>query len=161
MANAFGLKTSCCAITATFAYVQYASTRRFACAPFLAPKSLRQIGNPWFSERTPEVLTNLSWEVRFFEGKGKGIEALAKPIFVRGVGPFNGWRPVPPSLFIQNGFAGLVALGGRGARLPQRGQAPWRLAKPMRLPPKFPHMEFCIYPNKMPTHFILPESLIL
>ena len=30
----------------------------------------------------------------------------------------------PPSLFIQNGFAGLVALGGRGARLPQRGQAP-------------------------------------
>ncbi|PWL63826.1 MAG: hypothetical protein DBY30_10110 [Verrucomicrobia bacterium] len=65
------------------------------------------------------------------------------------------------SLFIQNGFAGLVALRGRGARLPQRGQAPWRLAKPMRLPPKFPHMEFCIYPNKMPTHFILPESLIL
>ncbi len=75
--------------------------------------------------------------------------------------PFNGWRPVPPSLFIQNGFAGLVALGGRGARLPQRGQAPWRLAKPMRLPPKFPHMEFCIYPNKMPTRFILPENFIL
>ena len=36
-----------------------------------------------------------------------------------------------------------------------------RLAKPMRLPPKFPRMEFYIYPNKMPTHFILPESLIL
>ena len=106
----------------------------------------------------------------FFAGNGEGIEALAKPIFVRGVSPFygsgtaapfNGWRPVPPSLFIQNGFARLVALGGRGARLPQRGQAPWRLAKPMRLPPKFPHMEFCIYPNKMLAHFILPESLIL
>ena len=104
-------------------------------------------------------------------GNGEGIEALAKPIFVRGVSPFygsgtaapfNGSGTVRPlSLFIQNGFAGLVALGGRGARLPQRGQAPWRLAKPMRLPPKFPHMEFCIYPNKMPTHFILPESLIL
>ena len=65
----------------------------------------------------------------------------------------------PPSLFIQNGFAGLVALGGRGARLPQRGQAPWRLAKPMRLPPKFPHMEFCIYPNKMPTHLSFPKAL--
>ena len=127
-------------------------------------------GTLGFQERTPEVLTNLSWEVRFFVRNGEGIEALAKPIFVRGVSPFNGsgtaapfngWRPVPPSLFIQNGFAGLVALGGRGARLPQRGQAPWRLAKPMRLPPKFPHMEFCIYPNKMLAHFILPESLIL
>ena len=30
------------------AYVKYASTRRFACAPFLAPKALRQIWNPWF-----------------------------------------------------------------------------------------------------------------
>ena len=66
LANAFGLKTSCCAITKTLAYVQYASTLCFACAPFLAPKSLRQIWNPWFSERTPKVLTNLSWEVRFF-----------------------------------------------------------------------------------------------
>ncbi|PWL65363.1 MAG: hypothetical protein DBY30_06510, partial [Verrucomicrobia bacterium] len=80
----------------------------------------------------------------------------------KGRQPLQWKRPCrPPSLFIQNGFAGLVALGGRGARLPQRGQAPWRLAKPMRLPPKFPHMEFCIYPNKMLSHFILPESLIL
>ena len=54
------------------------------------PKSLRQIGNLWFSERTPEEQTNLSWEVRFFAGNGEGIEALAKPIFVRGASPFNG-----------------------------------------------------------------------
>ena len=31
-----------------FRVCQYASTRRFACAPFLAPKSLRQIGYLWF-----------------------------------------------------------------------------------------------------------------
>ena len=30
---------------------------------------------------------------------------MAKPIFVRGVSPFYGWRPVPPSLFIQNHYA--------------------------------------------------------
>ena len=30
---------------------------------------------------------------------------MAKPIFVRGVSPFHGWRPVPPSLFIQNHYA--------------------------------------------------------
>ena len=97
-------------ITATFAYVQYASTLCFACAPFLAPKSLRQIWNLRFSERTPEVLTNLSWEVRFFAGNGEGIEALAKPIFVRGVSPFygsgtaapfNGWRPCRPKVSVR------------------------------------------------------------
>ena len=44
-------------------------------------------------ERTPEVLTNLLWEVRFFAGNGEGIEALAKPIFARGVSPFNGSGP--------------------------------------------------------------------
>ena len=49
-----------------------------------------------FSERTPEVLTNLSWEVRFFVGNGEGIEVLAKPIFVRGVSPFYGWHAPCP-----------------------------------------------------------------
>ena len=29
----------------------------------------------------------------FFEGNGEGIEALAKPIFVRGASPFNGSGP--------------------------------------------------------------------
>ena len=28
----------------------------------------------------------------FFVGNGEGIEVLAKPIFVRGVNPFNGWH---------------------------------------------------------------------
>ena len=32
----------------TLAYVEYVSPLCFACAPFLAPKSLRQIGNLWF-----------------------------------------------------------------------------------------------------------------
>ena len=90
---------------ATGHVLMYAPTGGFPRILALHPKSLRQIGELWFSERTPEVLTNLSWEVRFFEGNGEGIEALAKPIFVRGVGPFNGWRPVPPSLFIQNHYA--------------------------------------------------------
>ena len=76
------------------AYVKYASTLCFACAPFLAPKSLRQIGNPWFLKRTLEVYTNLScWRFVFcWNGEGRGIEVLAKPIFVRGVSPFNGWH---------------------------------------------------------------------
>ena len=74
------------------AYVKYASTLCFACAPFLAPKSLRQIGNPWFLKRTPEAYTNLSCWRFVFCWNGEGIEALAKPIFVRGVSPFNGWH---------------------------------------------------------------------
>ena len=36
---------------------------------------------------------------------------MAKPIFVRGISPFNGWRPVPPSLFIQNHCAKSGKLG--------------------------------------------------
>ena len=41
---------------------------------------------------------------------GEGIEALAKPIFVRGVSPFNGWHApclagAPCALFIQNHYA--------------------------------------------------------
>ena len=102
MANAFGLKTSCCAITKTLTYVKYASTLCFACAPFLAPKSLRQIGEAlvFFNElrkcaRTSHVGGS------FCIGNGVGIEVLAKPIFVRGL-PLQ-WkraphRPVPPSL---------------------------------------------------------------
>ena len=85
-------------MTATLAYVQYASTLCFACAPFLAPKWIRWLGCVARARGAPAV-----W----------------------GANPLR------------------------------------RLAKPMRLPPKFPHMEFYIYPNKMPTHFILPEILIL
>ncbi len=69
-----------------FRVCQYASTRRFACAPFLAPKSLRQIGNLWLFKTNSEIV---------------GI-ALLRSNGRKGRSPFNGWRPVPPSLFIQN-----------------------------------------------------------
>ena len=36
----------------------------------LYPKSLRQIGELGFSERTPEACTNLSWEVRLLRERG-------------------------------------------------------------------------------------------
>ena len=76
-------------------------------------KIIAQIGKLGVGgKRTPEVLTNLScgrfvlcWWI------GVGIEALAKPIFVRGVSPFNGWRPVPPSPRIQNHCAKSGSLG--------------------------------------------------
>ena len=90
----------------------------------LHPKALRQIGNWGFSERTPEVLANLSWEVRFFEGNGRGdrsigeanlrkgaaLQWLAHLAPVRGVSPFNGsgtaapfngWRPCRPKVSIR------------------------------------------------------------
>ena len=73
MANAFGLKTSCCAITATLAYVKYASIRRFACATFLAPKALRQIENPWFfGTNSGSVYEPLMLEVRFLFDNDNG-----------------------------------------------------------------------------------------
>ena len=76
------------------AYVEYASPRRFAYAPFLAPKSLRQIGNPWFFRtNSGSVYEPLLWEVRFLLGGGRGIEALAKPIFVRGYAPSMAGMP--------------------------------------------------------------------
>ena len=53
-------------------------------------KHCAKSGTFGFLKRTPKVLTNLLWEVRFFAGNGEGIEALAKPIFVRGASPFNG-----------------------------------------------------------------------
>ena len=70
------------------AYVKYALTLCFACAPFLAPKALRQIWNLWFfGTNSGNLYEPLMWEVRFFVGNGEGIEALAEPIFVRGVAP--------------------------------------------------------------------------
>ena len=63
-----------------------------------------------FLKRTPEVLTNLSWEVRFFVGNGEGIEALAKPIFARGTSPFYGSGPAVPF----NGSGPAVPFNGSG-----------------------------------------------
>ena len=121
-------------ITATFAYVKYASTRRFACAPFLAPKALRQIENPWFF-KTNSGSTNepLMLEVRFLFDNDNGDFRVCQ---IRFDPPFR-LRPVFSSKM--DSLARLVALRGRGARQPKRGHRPLRrLAKPMRLPPKLP-----------------------
>ena len=53
----------------------------------LHPKALRQIGNWGFSERTPEVLANLSWEVRFFEGNGRGDRSIGEANLRKGRQP--------------------------------------------------------------------------
>ena len=83
-----------------------------------------------FSERTPEVLTNLSWEVRFFVGNGEGIEALAKPIFVRGVSPFNGSGPAVPfngsgTVALFNGGGIAVSFNGNDTAARFNGSAPF------------------------------------
>ncbi|OLA83839.1 MAG: hypothetical protein BHW65_08415 [Verrucomicrobia bacterium CAG:312_58_20] len=88
----------------------YAPTGGFPQILALHPKSLRQIGElGFFGMNSGSADEPLMGGLFFFEGNGEGIEALAKPIFVR-AHPFNGWRPVPPSPRIQNGFARLVAL---------------------------------------------------
>ena len=95
-------------------------------------------------------------------GNGEWIEALAEPIFVRGVGPFNGSGTAARlrSSSKMDSLAWLRCAGaGRACR--RGGKPPGDWQSQCACPPKFPHMEFCIYPNKMPTHFILPESLIL
>ena len=46
----------------------------------------------------------------FFAGNGEGIEALAKPIFVRGVSPFNGSGTAAPF----NGSGIAVSFYGSG-----------------------------------------------
>ena len=67
------------------------------CRPRSSSKIIAPKQGSWgFSERTPKVYTNLSWEVHFFIENGEGIEVLAKPIFVRGVSPFNGRRTLRP-----------------------------------------------------------------
>ena len=45
---------------------------------------------------------------------GEGIEALAKPIFVRGVSPFNGSGPAAPF----NGSGTAVTFNGIGTAAP-------------------------------------------
>ena len=53
----------------------------------------------------------------FFVGDGEGIEALAKPIFVRGVSPFNGSGPAAPF----NGSGAVAPFNGSGAVAPFYG----------------------------------------
>ena len=56
-------------------------------------------------------------------GNGEGIEALAKPIFVRGVSPFNGSGTAAP--FNGSGTAAPFNGSGTAARLvaPERANA--------------------------------------
>ena len=60
------------------------------------PKSLRQIGNLWFFGTNYGSADEPPMRGSFFVGNGEGIEALAKPIFVRGASPFNGSGPAAP-----------------------------------------------------------------
>ena len=53
----------------------------------------------------------------FFAGNGEGIEALAKPIFVRGVSPFYGSGPAAP--FYGSGTA--APFNGSGTAVPFNG----------------------------------------
>ena len=72
----------------------------------LHPKSLRQIGELGFFGTNSGSVYEPFMGGSFLAGTGRGIEALAKPIFVRAQ-PFNGWHApclagAPCALFIQN-----------------------------------------------------------
>ena len=76
---------------------------------FIIQNHYAKLGKLGVWERTPKVCTNLSCGRFVFVENGVGIEALAKPIFVRGVSPFNGRRTLRPNLsrgrfvFVENG----------------------------------------------------------
>ena len=81
MANAFGAGLRCCGISRTLAYVKYASAAAFPCAlprtKIIAPNR----GSWGFSERTPEVLTNLScWRFVFCRERITAIDSLLSPL---------------------------------------------------------------------------------
>ena len=80
------------------------------CCPRPASKSIAPNRRSWdFLKRTPEACTNLSCWRFVFCWNGEGIEALAKPIFVRGVAPsMEAALPSPsmagaPCAFVGNG----------------------------------------------------------
>ena len=159
-------------------------------------------GSLGLGERTPEVLTNLSWEVRFlwgtddgdsrvcsirfnplfrlrpvfiskiiapnreplvfgtnsgsadeplmggsfFVGDGEGIEALAKPIFVRGVSPFYGSGPAAPF----NGSGTAAPFNGRGAVALFNGSGAVPSSMEVALPPSL--MEVVLPPSQWNRH---------
>ena len=89
--RAFGLFSCVC---------QIASTLCFACVPFLAPKSLRQIGSLWFfGTNSGSVYEPLMWEVRFVLGKRGGDRSIGKANLRKGLCPFNGWHASCPLFF--------------------------------------------------------------
>ena len=124
------LANSCVSGKAATGHVlMYAPTGGFPRILALHPKSLRQIGNLWFSERTPEVLTNLPWEVRFFCGerggdrsigeanlrKGAALQWLAHLAPVRGVAPSMEAAP-PPALALHPKWIRSLGCAGRNPR---------------------------------------------
>ena len=135
------------------------------------PKSLRQIGNLWFFGTNYGSADEPPMRGSFFVGNGEGIEALAKPIFVRGASPFNGSGPAAP--FYGSGpaarprpaskmdslawlrWAGAVRACRRG------GKPPAAIGKANAPTPKTSDSKFDSLRGKMLSHFILPESLIL
>ena len=79
--------------TARVCQIRHAPLKAFLYSPRIQNHCAKS-GKLGFGERTPEACTNLLC-VRFvfYWGIEEGIEALAKPIFVRGVSPFYGSAP--------------------------------------------------------------------
>ena len=99
----------------------------------LHPKSLRQIGGAGvFGTNSRSVYEPLMGG-SFCVGNGEGIEVLAKPIFIRGVSPFNGSgtaapfngrhasRPLHPKSLRQIGGAGVFGTNSRSVYEPLMG----------------------------------------
>ena len=99
----------------------------------LHPKSLRQIGGAGvFGTDSGSVYEPLMGG-SFCVGNGEGIEVLAKPIFIRGVSPFNGSgtaapfngrhasRPLHPKSLRQIGGAGVFGTNSRSVYEPLMG----------------------------------------
>ena len=140
----------------TLAYVEYASTLCFACATFLAPKSLRQIGSPAvFSERTPEAYANLS--CGRFVLCGERITVDSRVCRIR-FDPLFRLRHVFSSKM--DSLAWLRYAGAGHANL-RGGKSPAAIGKANAPTPKTSDSKFDSLRGKMLTHFILPESLIL
>ena len=80
------------------------------CRPRPASKIITPNREPWFFGTDSGSVYEPLMGGSFCVGNGEGIEVLAKPIFVRGVSPFNGWHApclagAPCALFIQNHYA--------------------------------------------------------
>ncbi len=76
----------------------------------LHPKSLRQIGELGVFGTNSGSINEPLMGGSFCLGNGVGIEVLAKPIFVRGVSPFNGSGPAVP--FNGSGATASISVSG-------------------------------------------------
>ena len=102
----------------------------------------------------------------FCIGNGVGIEALAEPIFVRGVSPSMAGTPrawlahLAPSSSKMDSLAWL-RYAGAGHANRRGGKSPAAIGKANAPTPKTSDSKFDSLRGKMLPHFILPESLIL